>query len=1358
MILSIWRQKKQARLGCKHCQYQSHFLKGIGVFVVASIVVCLETSLIEAKTFSEKIEQKSQVSPQSSTDSVRQQAFIKTQKLEDEARQFLKQGTLEGQQKAVAKYEEILKIWREIGDRTQEASTLYQIGSAYRSVLYPYLQKLQKALAAFQKALTIQREQKDLNSQALTLKDIAKIYETLKQPQQELATYNQILTVYNQLLEIQQAKKDLAAQADTLREIAQIHEGGFWGEYSSLNQSEKALSIYQQLLEIQQKQKDLEGQIRTLSTIATIYQNLKASQKELAAYNQILVLHNQLLEIQQIKKDLAGQAHTLRDLAIIYDSGFYGRYSNLVQPQKALSIYQQILKIQQVQKDLEGQALTLQNIGYIYHAKLVQPKKALATYKQVLSIRQQQKDLYWQGITLDRIGDVYDSQKQEQQARISHTRAIDAYKQVLERLKTETKNPSGSQSSSFLVDRASILGKIAETYGKLGDASNTLYYEMQSSELRLAEDKDPEARVKKLYRMSDKYIRFGKRQNAINTLNRAIEIQQQNRDLAGQAETLRQIAGIYQSSSEPQKALNLYNQILATQQQIGNRTGQAKTLSDIAEVDRLLGAYTFSTDNYNQALVVAKQAGDFKQQVDILSDIGTVYRDEEQHDKALAFYLQALALNRSIKDDRRHEIYPGFKRELSESAVQLNLGLTYLELRDFPKALTAANRSLELSRKTGFFSGPAFAYTLIGRTYFKQGAYQKALNAYEKALPDFKKYQTPGMDAKVLNYIGETYVGLKQYGKAIEVYNSALVRMQQKWGNRQGEAKTRYLIAVAERDRGNLKAAQTQIEAALNVVEDYRSKVVDSQLRTSYFTSVQKYYEFYIDLLMQLHKQQPSKGFNALALQTSERARARSLLDLLNESQADIRQGVDPKLLEQEKNLQFQLDALEKRRIELYSKTPTKSQAANFEQEYNALSSQYQDIETQIRANSPRYAALTQPKPLTLTEIQQQVLDDKTVLLEYFLGEERSYLWVVGKSEITSYELPKESEIEAATQKFRKLVTNPKARASEISQAGTPLSQMLLSPVAKQLGQKRLLMVSNGALQYLPFAALPAPTGSQLLLSEHEIINLPSASTLATLRQELKGRKPAPKTVAVFADPVFSPTDGRLARSQSRTPTPNEPTQGNVNAESFSLQTLRSAAQDAGMNFERLPGTRQEAKDILQLLPANMQAQALDFEANKSNVLNSRLSQYRIVHFATHGILNTTRPELSAVVLSLVDPKGRPQNGFLRLNDIFNLNLPAELVVLSACQTGSGQNIRGEGLVGLTRGFMYAGTPRVLASLWSVDDESTAVLMTLFYKAMLEKGLPPAAALRTAQLELQKQLKWQSPYYWAAFTLQGEWR
>src|SRR6185369_16892010 len=190
----------------------------------------------------------------------------------------------------------------------------------------------------------------------------------------------------------------------------------------------------------------------------------------------------------------------------------------------------------------------------------------------------------------------------------------------------------------------------------------------------------------------------------------------------------------------------------------------------------------------------------------------------------------------------------------------------------------------------------------------------------------------------------------------------------------------------------------------------------------------------------------------------------------------------------------------------------------------------------------------------------------------------------------------------------------------------------------------------------------------------------------------------------------------------------------------------------------RLPFTRQEATQLLALTPKNSSFGAIDFEANRETVLRGDLAQYRYVHFATHGLLDSERPGLSSLVLSMVDAKGEPQNGFLRANDIYNLKLPAELVVLSACQTGLGKEIKGEGLVGLTRGFIYAGAARVVVSLWNVNDQATAELMTMFYRKMLKQGQAPAAALRAAQVEMWKQKQWQSPYYWAAFTMQGEWR
>ena len=309
----------------------------------------------------------------------------------------------------------------------------------------------------------------------------------------------------------------------------------------------------------------------------------------------------------------------------------------------------------------------------------------------------------------------------------------------------------------------------------------------------------------------------------------------------------------------------------------------------------------------------------------------------------------------------------------------------------------------------------------------------------------------------------------------------------------------------------------------------------------------------------------------------------------------------------------------------------------------------------------------------------------------------------------------------------------------------------MLGPVAAELKDKRLLIVSDGVLQFIPFAGLPDPvaTDSRPLVIDHEVVITPSASVVALLRQETANRKPAPQALAVFADPVFSNDDPRVSIAQLAHSKPAE--------KDSAADVSRSMTESGLTSLRRLRFSRQEADEIARLAN-DAKLEAVDFEANRKLATSAELSQYRVVHFATHGLINNQHPELSGIVLSLVDEKGQPQNGFLRLYDLYNLKLSADLVVLSACQTALGKEIKGEGLVGLTRGFMYAGAPRVVASLWQIDDRASAEFMKRFYQGMLVQKLRPAAALRAAQISMQKDKRWNAPHYWAAFTLQGEWR
>ena len=521
---------------------------------------------------------------------------------------------------------------------------------------------------------------------------------------------------------------------------------------------------------------------------------------------------------------------------------------------------------------------------------------------------------------------------------------------------------------------------------------------------------------------------------------------------------------------------------------------------------------------------------------------------------------------------------------------------------------------------------------------------------------------------------------------------------------------------------------------------------------------------------MARHKAEPSKGFDALALRAKERARTRSLLDLLNEATANIRQGIDPQLLAQAQQLQAQINAKETKRLQLLAIRKSEKQGAALTNELAVLLEEYQQLQAQIRARNPQYAALMQAPSLELKDIQQ-ALDADSVLLEYFLSKDRSYVWAITATSVTSVELPPNKTIDALAQQayaaltyrnqpdleqtragrrglseLAKLREREKQSDGEFEKAALALSKIILNPIAGQLDKKRLLVVADGALQYLPFNALPEPKSItyQPLIANREVISLPSFSSLLSLRRTRSTRQVPAGLVAVVADPVFSTDDPRvgspLAMNSSRAPT---------------SALLNRAATETGTRFERLPSTKLEAEAIERLAAKGKNLVATGFAASRDTIEQNDLSQFRIVHFATHGLLNSQNPELSGLVFSLINERGQPREGFLRLHDVFNLKLNADLVVLSGCQTAMGKEVRGEGLIGLTRGFLYAGSSRVMASLWSVQDKATADLMKRFYTRLLGEGVAAAEALRLAQLEMWKEQR--APYYWAAFTLQGDW-
>jgi CHAT domain-containing protein len=589
--------------------------------------------------------------------------------------------------------------------------------------------------------------------------------------------------------------------------------------------------------------------------------------------------------------------------------------------------------------------------------------------------------------------------------------------------------------------------------------------------------------------------------------------------------------------------------------------------------------------------------------------------------------------------------------------------------------------------------------------------------------------------------------------KAARMYGLAL-RLRRQIGDRPGEADTLFHIAQLKRKQGQQVSALDYIDSCVSIVESLRVRVLSQNLRASFFAAARKYYDLYQIILFELHQTEPMAGYDQRAFQVSERARARGLMELLAESSLDLTRGVEPSLLLEERTVRQELNAQLDRQMRLLSSGDWPEEAARLGEEIETLNREYEQLEARIRRTSPHYAEIMKPVPLTLKRLQETLLDDETLLLEFFLGDEKSFVWAVSRHSMKSAELPPRANIE---QLAIALYKNLSQSSSEFERTrtllpvsgrveGTPsniasiLSETLLGPIADQLHFRKLVIVADGPLQFVPFAALPNPKTHLYLAAKHEVINTPSASTLEVLRKEMLTRQNPEKTLAIFADPVFEREDERLRNFRPK-----------KNAE-----VSRASLQMEGVPLTRLPFTRREAQAILALVSAEKSLPALDFQASREMMLNPEIENYKYIHLATHGFLNTVLPEQSGIVLSLFNNEGESQEGFVSAGDIFNLKLHADVVVLSACRTALGKQVGGEGILGLARAFLYAGASRVVASLWKVDDVATAEFMQIFYEGMLGKNkLTPSQALRTAQIKMMNDPRWKSPYYWAGFVLQG---
>jgi CHAT domain-containing protein/Tfp pilus assembly protein PilF len=873
------------------------------------------------------------------------------------------------------------------------------------------------------------------------------------------------------------------------------------------------------------------------------------------------------------------------------------------------------------------------------------------------------------------------------------------------------------------------------------------------------EQSDPEARKWQIWLLNNAGLllkRLGRTEEARKDYEEALAVARLSGDLGSQAVSLSNLAMLDIEQGELPRGVASLQESLRKAREAGDRGTQATTLNNLGYAYGQLAEGQKALQCRRQALDLARATSNAGLEATVLNNLGYTYLSLGDSETALKHFRQALTINRRLG------------ARLTEASTLLNIGDTLLRLKRFDEARKSFDQALALSRQLKDSENQTFALTNQAFLFLKLKQPARAAEAARQALGLAQGF--PDREVTALYALGSAHRDLGELPAAREELGKALSRAHES-GDRTREAEIGLRLARVERETGDLAKALDRIRSVVDIIESIRTRVFDPRLRASFLAAKQDSYETYVDILMASPGAPPAPARIAEALQVNERARARSLLDILNESGADVRVGADPVLVEREHRLRDEVNARDGYHFKLLNeKKPDRRKLEEAERRLEETLDAYSQVRAELRASSPGYAALTQPQPLSVAEIQRQILDGKALLLEYALGTRRSFLWVVTPDAIRSFELPGRERIERAARRYYELVTARNERRTsesladgkrridaadaEAERVGRDLSRLLLAPAERLLGDRPLLIVADGALQYIPFAALPIPASGAPLATRHDVVSLPSASALAVLRREIRGRARAPKALAIFADPVFQATDERL------TLRPGHPGLMKLTSATRGAQSPADPRRgdEKHPSFQRLFSSGKEARTIAALVPPDQRFLALGFAASRSQATRPELAQYRNVHFATHGVLDSRRPELSKLVLSLYDEKGKTQDGFLLLNDIYNLRLGADLVVLSACQTALGQEIRGEGLIGLTRGFMYAGAARVVASLWSVEDRATADLMEGFYRGMLRQGLSPAAALRRAQLETARAPGRKSPYYWAGFSLQGEWR
>lgn len=825
----------------------------------------------------------------------------------------------------------------------------------------------------------------------------------------------------------------------------------------------------------------------------------------------------------------------------------------------------------------------------------------------------------------------------------------------------------------------------------------------------------------------------------------AVDLSQKAGDKPRALTAMLYLGSAYYYEGRSPEALEVFQKTADLAREIGNKKGLSRALNNAGGVLGDLGRYEESLSYFYQCMDVARELGDVPMQYTTLKNIGDLYVRLGDPDKAEAPLQESLRVGRELK----HSEMVSDPSKVATEMSLLSLGEMEIAREHYPAALNYFEQVRAIHPENALYEMQMLEG--IAEAHEKLGESQKSIELLRQAMPLAEKAAS-GSYPLILSSLGQSQESLGQLNEALASQNRALTVLRENGGNPDDEWVIESRIAHVDRALGRSEEALLHYRESIDGIERLRGVALNTERgRASALAKSRETYAETADLLYDMHRE-----VDALAI--AERGRARAFLDTLALSRTGLADELTPEQRKREDAILARISAAQK---DLWKENiPSEEQRRKAE-----LASAEDELETfhlEVRQNNPRYASIHYPEPISVRQIQNSLLDDRTAMVEYLLGEKRSLVWVITRNKLTTSVLPPRKEIEAQVAAYRQVLverasalTLPESLA-EITRLGARLSSSLFQPVETAVASSHtLIIVPDGALNYLPFEALVASparrtsggTDPSYLVEKFTVVYGPSASALVTLQAMNRAAAALPKTLLAFGDPVATFSPGPRATSAT-----SEATRSTSEAAEVSSTDDYT---ERGFSFERLPYTRQEVLAISRLFPASQRQVFLGEEAREETVKTEKLDQFRFIHFATHGFIDEAKPSRSGILLSR-DPHSS-EDGILQMGEIMRLKMNADLVTLSACSTGLGKLVTGEGVLGLTRAFFYSGARNVTVSLWNVNDSATAALMKAYYEN-LKRGVPESAALRQAKLTLLhgKNRTWSQPYFWAAFVLVGE--